>query len=103
MFMAGKLLQEYMADAWATIEQRKLIWIKNNQDQIRADTYQGLSDAVAVDPDANVQNIGQRLILPSSFSGSSRKNMIQHCQDALAINRHFCGADLFLTMTANPN
>ena len=29
--------------------------------------------------------------------------MIQHCQDALAINRHFRGADFFLTMTANPN
>ena len=57
---------------------------------------------MAVDPDANVQNTGQCLILPSSFSGSSG-NMIQHCQDALAINRHFCGADLFLTMTANPN
>jgi len=29
--------------------------------------------------------------------------MIQHCQDALAINRYFHGADLFLTMTENPN
>ena len=25
------------------------------------------------------------------------------CQDALAINCHFHGADLFLTMTADPN
>ena len=30
-------------------------------------------------------------------------NMIQYCQDSLAINRHFHGADLFITMTANPN
>jgi Helitron helicase-like domain at N-terminus len=29
--------------------------------------------------------------------------MIQHCQDALAINHHYRGADLFLTMTSNPN
>ena len=29
--------------------------------------------------------------------------MIQHCQDALAINCHLRGADLFLTMAANPN
>ena len=29
--------------------------------------------------------------------------MIQHCQDALAINRYYHGADLFLTMTADPN
>ena len=102
IFMAGKLFQEYAVDAWATTEQRKLTWIKYNQKKIRADTYQGLTDAVTADPNANVQNIGQRLILPSSFSGSSR-NMIQHCQDALAINRKFKGADFFLTMTANPN
>ena len=29
--------------------------------------------------------------------------MIQNCQDALAINHHFHGADLFITITANPN
>ena len=29
--------------------------------------------------------------------------MIQNCQDALAINCHFHGADLFITVTANPN
>jgi hypothetical protein len=50
--------------------------------------------------DAN--DFGQRIILPSSFSGSSR-HMIQNCQDALAINCHFGGADFFITMTANPN
>jgi hypothetical protein len=57
---------------------------------------------VAADPAANGEDLGQRYILPSTFSGSSR-SMIQNCQDALAINRHFHGADLFLTMTANPN
>ena len=29
--------------------------------------------------------------------------MIQHRQDILVINRYFHGADLFLTMTSNPN
>ena len=29
--------------------------------------------------------------------------MIQHCQDALAINHYFHGANFFLTMTADPN
>ena len=28
--------------------------------------------------------------------------MIPNCQDALAINRYYQGADLFLTATANP-
>jgi hypothetical protein len=59
-------------------------------------------DAVAIDPNATGENIGQRTILPSSFAGSMR-NMIQNCQDALAINRYYGGADIFLTATADPN
>ena len=102
IFRAGKLFQEYAVDAWATTEQARLSYIQHNQDKIRAETYQGLADAVAADPTANGEDIGQRIILPSTFSGSSRY-MIQNCQDALAINRHFHGADFFLTMTANPN
>ena len=100
--MAGKLFQEYAVDSLATTEQRRLNSIRHNQCQIRAEIYQGLVDAVAVDPNVNAENIGTCLILPSSFSGSSR-NMIQHCQDALAINCHFRGTDLFFTITANPN
>src|SRR6202789_2694972 len=100
--MAGKLFQEYAVDSWATTEQQRLNWVRLNQSTIRAETYQGLTDAVAADPTTHGNELGQRLILPSSFSGSSR-NMIQHCKDALAINRHFHGADFFLTMTANPN
>ena len=102
IFMAGKLFQEYAVDGWATTEQSRLDWIQRNQTKIRADTYRGLADALAVDPQMDANNVGQRVILPSSFTGSSR-NMIQHCQDALAINCHFRGADFFLTMTANPN
>ena len=100
--MTGKLFQEYAVDLWAKTEQRHLTFIRLNQSQIRAETYQGLIDAVAVDPNVDAESIGTHLILLSSFSGSSR-NMIQHCQNALAINYHFRDADLFFTMTANPN
>ena len=89
-------------DSWALTEQACLDYIKNHQANIRAEIYKGLADAVAADPNVEGQEMGQRIILPSSFSGSTR-NMIQNCQDALAINRYFHGADLFLTMTANPN
>ena len=98
--MAGKLFQEYAVDSWATTEQSRLNWVKLNQSKIRAETYQGLTDAVTADPTTRGRDLGQHLILPSSFSGSSR-NMIQHCQDALAINHYYHGADLFLTMTAD--
>ena len=94
IFMAGKLCQEYTVDSWATTEQHRLKYLSDNQTTIRAETYQGLTDAVAADPALNQHNVGQHIILPSTFSGSSR-NMIQHCQDALAINHYFHGADFF--------
>ena len=59
-------------------------------------------DAVAVDLNATGENVGQQTILPSSFAGSTH-NMIQNCQDALAINHYYGGADLFITATADPN
>src|SRR5271155_59993 len=68
IFKAGKLFQEYAVDAWATTEQSCLSWIQRNQGKIRADTYQGLADAVAADPGTNGEDIGQRFILPSTFS-----------------------------------
>jgi hypothetical protein len=41
-------------------------------------------DAIAANPDAEAQDLGQRTILPSNFSGSSC-NIIQHFQDALVV------------------
>ena len=102
LFRAGRLLQEYIVDCWAAAEQSRLRFLQNNQKTLRAEVYRGLADAVAADPDVDGQNLGRRTILPSSFTGSTRF-MIQNLQDALAINRHFGGADLFLTMTADPN
>jgi len=102
LFMAGKLLQEFIVDAWAITEQSRLTWVKLNQAKLRVYHCQGIADAIAADPTVDTANLGQPIILPSSFSGSTH-NMIQHCQDTLAINRYYHGADLFLTATANPN
>jgi hypothetical protein len=102
IFRAGKLFQEYIVDAWALCEQARLLYVQTHQKELRADTYQGVVDALASDANATGNEIGQRTILPSSFIGGTR-NMIQNCQDALPINRHFHGADLFITITANPN
>ena len=44
--------------------------------------------------------LGRKLILPSSYVGSSRF-MTQLFRDAMAICRHFHKPDLFLTMTTN--
>ena len=101
IFKATRLFQEYVVDCWASSEQNRLRWVRNNQKTIRAEVYRGLADAVAEDPQVNGANLGQRIILPSSHIGSCR-SLMQFLQDALAISRYFGGADLFLTMTADP-
>ena len=71
-----------------------------NQNTIRGEVYAGLADAVATNVDANAESLSQRIILPSSFAGSTR-HMQQLLQDPLAINCHFKASDLFLTMTSS--
>ena len=100
LFLAGKLFQEYVCESWAITEQKRLAQLRAKQDDLRVELYRGLADAVAHDVDTNLQNLGKRIILPSSFSGSTR-HMQQQCQDALAINHYFGGGNLFITMTAN--
>jgi Helitron helicase-like domain at N-terminus len=100
LFLAGKLFQEYVYEIWAVAEQNYLNYHRFNQKQLRVELYQGLHDAVAADADVNPNELGKCFILPSSFAGSTH-NMQQHSQDALAINHHFGGGDLFITLTAN--
>ena len=99
LFLAESLFQEYVCEAWAVAEQNRLNFIKENQRDLRVDLYKGLEDAVAR-ADTDMSQLGKRFILPSSFTGSTR-NMQQHLQDALAINRFYRGGDLFITITAN--
>ena len=47
-------------------------------------------------------NVGQRIILPSSFTGGPRQ-MHKLYQDGMAIVRVFGKPDLFITITCNPN
>ncbi|CAG8604845.1 15387_t:CDS:2 [Racocetra fulgida] len=52
----GRLFQQFIVDAYVTIEQGRLNWISQNQKQIRAELYQGLQDAVA-NTDGNSDNM----------------------------------------------
>ncbi|KAF9440445.1 hypothetical protein P691DRAFT_647674, partial [Macrolepiota fuliginosa MF-IS2] len=99
----GKLFQQFVVDIAASAEQSRLTWARFHQKELRADLYQGLQDFVVGDRDNNPnQPRGQRVILPSSHSGSSR-HMNQLFQDSMAICRvNGNKPDLFITMTANP-
>jgi hypothetical protein len=104
LLWGGNLLQQYVVDAWASIEQNTLNWARHHQKELRADEYSGLRDAAMGDPDENInlENHGSHIILPSTHIGSER-HMNQLFQDSMAVCRAFNKPDIFLTMTANPN
>src|ERR1700723_1635085 len=102
IFRAGRLFQQYIVDAFASIEESELFWVRTHQEDIRADLYQTVWDGLQNDPDLDMGQIGTKIILPASHLGSPR-HMFQLFQDSMAICRYCRKPDLFVTMTANPN
>ncbi|KAE9384224.1 hypothetical protein BT96DRAFT_1100548, partial [Gymnopus androsaceus JB14] len=102
----GRLFQRYIVDMWAAADQQRLTYLRTHQQELRAELYQGLADALdqadVNNPDSvDLNSIGRRIILPSSYIGGARY-MHQRFQDAMAAVRHFKKIDLFITVTANP-
>ena len=100
LFRAQILFQQFVVDAWAVCDQNKLSWIRSHQADIRADLYNGVTDALEAG-DIDLGRIGKRVVLPSSYVGGDRF-MQQLYQDSIAIVRHFGKPSLFITFTANP-
>ncbi|XP_056685581.1 uncharacterized protein [Spinacia oleracea] len=99
-FQLGRLNQQQQVDAFTCMQEGRLEWVRSNQKKLRKDVLRGLTDAVSRG-DTTPASVGQRVILPSSFTGSPRF-MIQNYHDALAICRWAGPPDLFITMTCNP-
>ena len=98
----GRLFQQYIVDMYSKIEAARLLYIRYNQTKLRAEVYQGLSDAIQeCDGKVDGSQLGKRVILPSSFTGSARYQH-QLYQDAMAIVRRYGKPDLFITFTCNP-
>ena len=98
----GRLFQQYIVDMYAKIEGDRLQYIRYHQKELRADVYQGLADAVqSSDGHIDGSQLGKKIILPSSFTGSFRYQH-QLYQDAMAIVHHFGNPDFFITFTCNP-
>ena len=94
-----QLLNQYLVDMYAKIETERLMFIKMNQKKLRSENYVHLQDALR--EDGNTENLGQLVILPSTFTGSPRY-MHERTQDAFCYVRKYGRPDLFLTMTTNP-
>lgn len=92
------LLNQFATDMYVKLESEKLLFNRLHQKELRADMYKNLRDALA--SDTNASNVGQKVILPSSFIGSPR-HMFEYAQDAMAYVREFGRPDLFVTFTCN--
>ena len=94
-----QLFHQFVVDMYAKIESERLLFLRLHLKKLRADDYIHLRDAVAGDGNAN--NLGQLVILPSSFTGSPR-HMHEYTQDAMTYVRNYERPDLFVTFTCNP-
>ncbi|GJY85468.1 DNA helicase PIF1, ATP-dependent [Tanacetum coccineum] len=96
----GRLFQQYLVEAFTTIEEQRLSWTRNNQDTLRVDLYHNVVDAITRG-DTNAASLGKRIVSPISFTGDPRYIM-QNYQDAMALCRAYGNPDMFITFTSNP-
>lgn len=80
-----RLFHQYAVDMYAKIESERLNFIRFHQRNLRCEEYIHLRDEV--NNDGNVQDIGQLIILPSTFTGSPR-HMHEYAQDAMCFVRN---------------
>ena len=100
LIRGDRLFQQYIVDAYASVEENRLRYIVKNNKNLRSEVYKGIEDAL-LKGDVDGNNVGKKVILPASFTGSKRY-MIQNYQDAMAICRFYGPPDLFITFTCNP-
>ncbi|XP_074361953.1 uncharacterized protein LOC141702153 [Apium graveolens] len=100
LLLAGRLLQQYIVDAYMAVEQERFRWIRTHQTELRTELYSGLMDAVHRG-DSDSSTVGKSVVLPSSHTGGPRYRA-QNYQDAMAICRWVGYPDLFITFTCNP-
>ncbi|XP_055915855.1 uncharacterized protein LOC129948797 [Eupeodes corollae] len=96
------LFNQYCVDMMAKMISERLNFVYRNQQKLRADDYIHLRDALNQDARVIAANIGQHVILPSSFTGSPRY-LHEKTQDAMTYVRNYGRPDLFITFTCNPD
>ncbi|KAF8048698.1 hypothetical protein N665_2430s0003 [Sinapis alba] len=95
-----RLFQQFLVDAYTTIEMNRISFLRQNQKSLRSDTYDSIKQAEN-EGKIYMNDQGSRFILPASFVGGPRY-MKNNYLDAMAICKHFGFPDLFITFTCNP-
>jgi len=94
----NQLFNQFIVDMYAKIKNQRLCYIRYNQSKLKVNQYIHLKDAFITD--GNIENIGQKLILPARFIGSPR-HMHEYTQDALCITQNNGKPCLFMMFTRN--
>ncbi|CAH1419114.1 unnamed protein product [Lactuca virosa] len=95
-----RLFQQFLVDAYTMIESERLYYIRNQQKVLRCESYETLR-SVKNNGNTDISNIGQRVILPSSFTGGARY-MMQNYLDVMSLCKCFGYPYYFITVTCNP-
>jgi len=95
----GRLHCQYVCDCFSRVLDHRLTFIRQHQDELRADIQGGLQDALGNEDDVGER--GRRVVLPASVTGS-RRDLHRRFQDALSYVRVLGLPQLFVTVTANP-
>uniref|UniRef100_A0A0D3C319 Helitron helicase-like domain-containing protein n=1 Tax=Brassica oleracea var. oleracea TaxID=109376 RepID=A0A0D3C319_BRAOL len=97
---SGRLFQQFVVDAYTTIESNRLRYLKTHQTSLRYDSYDSIKESENAGR-IDMAEQGSSFLLPATFTGGPRymKNLYL---DAMTICKHFGFSDLFITFTCNP-
>ncbi|XP_033143620.1 uncharacterized protein LOC117132767 [Brassica rapa] len=100
LLLSRRLLQQFLVDAYTMIETHRLRYIRKNQANLRSLNFSKFV-AAANQGFSSLPIEGNRIIIPSSFTGGPRY-MHQMYVDAMTICKYYGFPDLFITFTCNP-
>nr|KAJ0208256.1 hypothetical protein LSAT_V11C500233180 [Lactuca sativa] len=95
-----RFFQQFLVDGYAMIESERLYYVRKKQKVLRCESYENLRN-FQHQGNKNISKIGQRVILPSSFTGGACY-MMQNYLDAMSHCKWFGYPDFFITFTCNP-
>ncbi|XP_048614138.1 uncharacterized protein LOC106363303 [Brassica napus] len=97
---SGRLFQQFVVDAYTTIESNRLRYLRPHQKTLRSDSYDSIKQSENAGR-IDMAEQGSSFVLPATFTGGPRymKNLYL---DAMTICKHFGFPDLFITFTCNP-
>ena len=95
-----RLFQQFLVDGYTMVEAERLLYVRNQNSELRCETYDRLSKA-AQTSNPEIKKRGSKVVLPSSFTGGPRY-MLQNYLDAMAMCKCYGYPDLFITFTCNP-